>query len=59
MTRQWQHLLLLKRAGRGHDPCEDRINATKAGEIALLCPACPYLGINLPPEWYTAPPHLR
>ncbi|KAJ7676102.1 hypothetical protein B0H14DRAFT_3537005 [Mycena olivaceomarginata] len=59
MTRQWQHLLLLKRAGRGHDPCEDRINATKAGEIALLCPACPHPGINLPPEWYTAPPHLR
>ncbi|KAJ6484707.1 hypothetical protein C8R45DRAFT_1147586 [Mycena sanguinolenta] len=25
MTRQWQHLLLLKRAGRAHDPAEDRI----------------------------------
>ncbi|KAJ7884172.1 hypothetical protein B0H14DRAFT_2339297 [Mycena olivaceomarginata] len=59
MTRQWQHLLLLKRAGRGHDPCEDRINATKPGEVALLCPACPHPGINLPPDWEKAPVHLR
>ncbi|KAJ7776683.1 hypothetical protein B0H14DRAFT_2631689 [Mycena olivaceomarginata] len=53
MTRQWQNLHLLKRAGRGHDPSEDRIAATKAGECALLCPACPHLGKNLPPGWET------
>ncbi|KAJ7788895.1 hypothetical protein B0H14DRAFT_3095035 [Mycena olivaceomarginata] len=59
MTRQWQHLLLLKRAGRGHDACEDHINATKPGEVTLLCPACPHPGINLPPDWPTAPAHHR
>ncbi|KAJ7745405.1 hypothetical protein B0H14DRAFT_3097150 [Mycena olivaceomarginata] len=32
----------------GHDMCEDRINVTKPGEVALLCPACPHPGINLP-----------
>ncbi|KAK7005562.1 CxC2 domain-containing protein [Favolaschia claudopus] len=42
MTRQWQHLLLLKRAGRGHDPSDNRVESTKAGELALLCPACFY-----------------
>ncbi|KAJ7821478.1 hypothetical protein B0H14DRAFT_3089114 [Mycena olivaceomarginata] len=42
MTRQWMHLQLVKRAGRGHDPCEDRINATQAGECALLCPVFLY-----------------
>ncbi|KAJ7301763.1 hypothetical protein DFH08DRAFT_978448 [Mycena albidolilacea] len=59
MTRQWQHLLLLKRAGQGHDPCEDCINATKLGEVALLCPACPHPGINLPRDWDKVPPHHR
>ncbi|KAJ7788496.1 hypothetical protein B0H14DRAFT_3576895 [Mycena olivaceomarginata] len=55
MTRQWQHLMLLKRAGRAHDPCEDRIAATKASELALLCPACPQPGINLPVNWDKVP----
>ncbi|KAJ7789959.1 hypothetical protein B0H14DRAFT_3094779 [Mycena olivaceomarginata] len=55
MTRQWQHLMLLKRAGRAHDPCDDRIGATKAGELALLCPACPHPGINLPVDWDKVP----
>ncbi|KAJ7720074.1 hypothetical protein B0H14DRAFT_2642814 [Mycena olivaceomarginata] len=36
---------------RGHDPSEDRIAATKAGECTLLCPACPHPGKNLPPGW--------
>ncbi|KAJ7894257.1 hypothetical protein B0H14DRAFT_2334592 [Mycena olivaceomarginata] len=55
MTRQWQHLMLLKRAGRAHDPCEDCIAATKAGELALLCPARPQPGINLPVNWDKVP----
>ncbi|KAJ7310883.1 hypothetical protein DFH08DRAFT_974040 [Mycena albidolilacea] len=59
MTRQWQHLLLLKRTGQGHDPCEDHINVTKLGEVALLCPACPLPGINLPPDWHMALAHHR
>ncbi|KAJ7802707.1 hypothetical protein B0H14DRAFT_2282597, partial [Mycena olivaceomarginata] len=40
MTRQWQHLQMLKRAGRANDACDDRIDATRPGELALLCPAC-------------------
>ncbi|KAJ6479437.1 hypothetical protein C8R47DRAFT_1218996 [Mycena vitilis] len=55
MTRQWQNLHLLKRAGRAHDPAEDRIGATKEGECALLCPACPQPGKNLPPNWKDLP----
>ncbi|KAJ6598621.1 hypothetical protein B0H10DRAFT_2231600 [Mycena sp. CBHHK59/15] len=55
MTRQWQHLKLLKRAGRAHAPEEDRIGTTKAGECALLCPACPQPGKNLPPNWEKVP----
>ncbi|KAJ6483545.1 hypothetical protein C8R47DRAFT_1217624 [Mycena vitilis] len=55
MTRQWQHLALLKRAGRAHSMDEDRIHDTKAGECALLCPACPQPGKNLPPDWEKVP----
>ncbi|KAJ6613075.1 hypothetical protein B0H10DRAFT_2049902, partial [Mycena sp. CBHHK59/15] len=55
MTRQWQNLHLLKRAGRGHDPAEDHVASTKPGECALLCPACPQPGKNLPPDWEKVP----
>ncbi|KAJ6494088.1 hypothetical protein C8R47DRAFT_1176521 [Mycena vitilis] len=55
MTRQWQHLALLKRAGRAHSTDNDRIHDTKAGECALLCPACPQPGKNLPPDWEKVP----
>ncbi|KAF7300096.1 CxC2 domain-containing protein [Mycena kentingensis (nom. inval.)] len=40
VARQWRHLHLLKRAGRGHDKC----------------PACPRPGINLPEDWADAAP---
>ncbi|KAF7364442.1 CxC2 domain-containing protein [Mycena sanguinolenta] len=59
MTRQWMHLMLLKRGGRGHNPGDDRINSTRAGELALLCPACPHPGKNLPQGWENAPPEQR
>ncbi|KAK6988861.1 hypothetical protein R3P38DRAFT_3228156 [Favolaschia claudopus] len=49
ITRQWRHLCMLKRAGRGHDAAG--VEATKPGECALLCPACPQPGKNLPPNW--------
>ncbi|KAJ7821404.1 hypothetical protein B0H13DRAFT_1660306, partial [Mycena leptocephala] len=57
MARQWRHLKMLKRAGRGHDPAG--IEATKPGECALLCPACPHPGKNLPPDWKDAPKEKR
>jgi hypothetical protein len=52
MIREWRYLKMLKRAGRGHDPAG--VQATKAGELAVLCPACPQPGINLPEGWEKA-----
>ncbi|KAF8444074.1 hypothetical protein L210DRAFT_3611327 [Boletus edulis BED1] len=46
MSREWRHLKMLKRAGRGHVP--DGITLTSEGECAVLCPACPHPGINIP-----------
>lgn len=53
VTREWRHIRMLKRAGRGHDP--DGIGGTKLGECALLCPACPQPGKNMAPNWEDAP----
>ncbi|EIN06945.1 hypothetical protein PUNSTDRAFT_33123, partial [Punctularia strigosozonata HHB-11173 SS5] len=52
-TRQWENLLMLKRAGRAHDP--SGIDATALGELAVLCPACPQDGWNLPDGWQDVP----
>lgn len=57
MVRQWRHLRMLKRAGRGHDP--GGIQATQPGQCAVLCPACPQPGMNLPPNWEVAPEDKR
>ncbi|KAF9019901.1 hypothetical protein BDZ89DRAFT_1093800 [Hymenopellis radicata] len=47
--RQWRHIKMMKRGGRGHDP--SGIEGTGEGELALRCPACPHPGINLPDNW--------
>lgn len=52
MVLEWRHLRMLKRAGRGHDP--GGVAATAPGQCALLCPACPQTGKNLPPGWENA-----
>ncbi|KAJ7018161.1 hypothetical protein C8F04DRAFT_1214712 [Mycena alexandri] len=57
VTRQYRHLLILKRAGRGHDP--SGIFGTQPGECAVLCPACPRPGINLPDGWENAASEQR
>ncbi|KAJ7775286.1 hypothetical protein B0H16DRAFT_1712863 [Mycena metata] len=57
MSREWQHIEMLKRAGRGHDPAG--VEATQLGECALLCPACPQPGKNLPPDWKNTPKARR
>ncbi|KAF8156449.1 hypothetical protein K438DRAFT_1910086 [Mycena galopus ATCC 62051] len=54
MVREYRHLQMCKRAGRGHDP--EGISATKPGELALPCYVCPHPGINLPDGWDQAPP---
>jgi hypothetical protein len=56
MAREWRHLKMLKRAGRGHDPAG--VAATREGECAIICPACPQPGINLPPDWREASPDV-
>ncbi|KAJ7839392.1 hypothetical protein B0H14DRAFT_3086972 [Mycena olivaceomarginata] len=53
MTRQWRNVQMLKRAGRGHEA--DGVAKTAMGECALLCPACPQPGKNLPHGWEDAP----
>ncbi|KAJ7851884.1 hypothetical protein B0H13DRAFT_1643671 [Mycena leptocephala] len=57
MARQYRHLLMLKRGGRGHAP--SGIDGTKPGELAIQCPACPRPGINLPNDWEKAPPESK
>ncbi|KAH0828706.1 hypothetical protein J3R83DRAFT_3108 [Lanmaoa asiatica] len=49
MAHEFRHLKQLKQAGRGHDP--KGVDATKEGECAIKCPACPHPGINLPLGW--------
>ncbi|KAG6869652.1 hypothetical protein C0992_002451, partial [Termitomyces sp. T32_za158] len=55
MVREWRHLKLLKRSGCGHDT--SGVKGTSPGECAILCPACPLPGINLPSGWESAPSH--
>ncbi|KAJ7662673.1 hypothetical protein DFH06DRAFT_1325031 [Mycena polygramma] len=57
MTRMWRNLQMAKRAARGH--VVSGIARTAAGECALLCPACPQPGKNLPPNWRDAPEEMR
>ncbi|TEB21141.1 hypothetical protein FA13DRAFT_1757635 [Coprinellus micaceus] len=48
--RQWRHMKELASFGfanTGKTPGE--------GDLALLCPACPQPGINLPPDWSSDP----
>lgn len=49
IVREWRHVRLLKRMGRGHS--ETGVKGTKEGECAVLCPACPQPGMNLPENW--------
>ncbi|KAF7314400.1 CxC2 domain-containing protein [Mycena kentingensis (nom. inval.)] len=57
VSRQFRHLMLLKRAGRGHD--EFGVLATGAGELAIRCPACPRVGVNIPDDWKNCAPEDR
>ncbi|KAJ6467623.1 hypothetical protein C8R47DRAFT_942443, partial [Mycena vitilis] len=54
MARQYRHLLMLKRAGRGHDL--SGVWGTAAGELSVECPVCPDPKVNLPQGWEDAPP---
>lgn len=56
--REWRHLRMLKRAGRGNDPAR-KVADTRAGELAVECPACPRPGVNIPDDWENVPPKRR
>ncbi|KAI0060273.1 hypothetical protein BV25DRAFT_1871286 [Artomyces pyxidatus] len=51
--RCFRNLRMAKRGGRAHDP--SGIQATKAGELVVECPACPQPGRNMPDGWEDAP----
>ena len=57
MMRMWQTLKMLQRRGRGHSP--SGVAGTQEGELAVLCPACPQPGKNLPSDWEDAPPEKQ
>uniref|UniRef100_A0A0W0FPX6 CxC2-like cysteine cluster KDZ transposase-associated domain-containing protein n=1 Tax=Moniliophthora roreri TaxID=221103 RepID=A0A0W0FPX6_MONRR len=52
MVREWRHIKMAKRAGRGHDP--SGLEGTPKGSVAIPCRACPHPGINIPSEWKQA-----
>jgi len=52
-VRIWEHLVLLKRSGRGHDI--EGVDGTQPGQCAVECPACPHPGRNLPSDWEKIP----
>ncbi len=56
MLYQWRHLMMLKRAGRAHDPDPKRVENTKPGKLTIKCPSCPQPGVNLPDGWEQASP---
>ena len=49
---------MLKRAGWGNDP-HRTVEATRDGELAILCPACPWPNVNLLKEWKEQDKQLR
>ncbi|KAF7322306.1 CxC2 domain-containing protein [Mycena chlorophos] len=57
MSRQYDFLLLLKRAGRGHVP--EGVSLTPPGGLAVRCWACPDPERNLAPGWETQPDQYR
>ncbi|KAG1731320.1 uncharacterized protein EDB91DRAFT_1238951 [Suillus paluster] len=54
MICQWRHLKMLKRSGHPYDP--NGVDSTSEGGCAVLCPACPQPGKNLPSDWREASP---
>lgn len=57
IIRIWRVLLMMKRAGRGHDP--EGVGGTAQGELAVRCPACPRPNVNLHEGYRSVPPSDR
>ncbi|KDQ26081.1 hypothetical protein PLEOSDRAFT_169883 [Pleurotus ostreatus PC15] len=56
-VREWRHIRMAKRAGRGNDPAG--LDATANGALAVPCRSCPHPNINLPDGWEREPPETR
>ena len=54
MVREWRYLKMLKRSG-----CTRVKDGNIPTSFAILCPACPQPGINLPAGWENAPDETR
>ncbi|KAL0572904.1 hypothetical protein V5O48_009073, partial [Marasmius crinis-equi] len=48
--RQWRHIKLLIRAGKGQRDASE-VESAPESALTLKCPSCPHPGINLPPGW--------
>lgn len=57
IVRQWREVKRMKRFMRGHDA--GGVRATKQGELALKCRACPHPGWNLLEDWESIEPFYR
>ncbi|KAJ7707026.1 hypothetical protein B0H14DRAFT_3099605 [Mycena olivaceomarginata] len=57
IMRQWREVKRMKRFKHRHDASE--VRATKQGELALKCRACPQPGWNLPDDWDKIAPFYR
>ncbi|KAG1897935.1 uncharacterized protein F5891DRAFT_1129642 [Suillus fuscotomentosus] len=53
MVIEWRNCKALKCSGCGHDP--NGVHFMNDGDLAVLCPAYPHPGKNLPDDWETAP----
>ncbi|KAL0578101.1 hypothetical protein V5O48_003880 [Marasmius crinis-equi] len=49
--RQWRHLKLLLRGGKGQSTFVEEGEEEQEGSLILKCPSCPHPFINLPPNW--------
>ncbi|KAF7967195.1 hypothetical protein HWV62_35598 [Athelia sp. TMB] len=49
IVREWRHIKMVKRAGQGHQ--HDTFTMYDPGKCAVMCPACPQPGRNLPEGW--------
>ncbi|KAI0739708.1 hypothetical protein C8Q80DRAFT_1288610 [Daedaleopsis nitida] len=54
VSRQWRNLKARKWNGYGH--CDEELGP---GDLAVLCPACPQPGLNLPDNWQEDPQKVK
>ncbi|KAI0055071.1 hypothetical protein BV25DRAFT_1816158 [Artomyces pyxidatus] len=57
MAREFSHVKMGKRAGRGH--VENGMDSVSPGELAIRCAACPRPGFNSPPSLEHVPESQR